>query len=52
LGTFNEAQVVKNGQYDSATDTLGVLFCMRTLVTRVERGDLMAAVLLQAEKDQ
>jgi hypothetical protein len=52
LGTFNEAQVVKNGQYDSATDTLGVLFCMRTLVTRVERGDLMAAVLLQTEKDQ
>jgi hypothetical protein len=52
LGTFNEAQVVKNGQYDAATDTLAVLFCMRTLVTRVERGDLMAAVLLQAEEDQ
>jgi hypothetical protein len=52
LGKFNEAQVVKNGQYDAATDTLAVLFCMRTLVTRVERGDLMAAVLLQAEKDQ
>jgi hypothetical protein len=52
LGTFNEAQVVKNGQYDTATDTLAVLFCMRTLVTRVERGDLMAAVLLQAEEDQ
>jgi hypothetical protein len=52
LGKFNEAKVVKNGQYDAATDTLAVLFCMRTLVTRVERGDLMAAVLLQAEEDQ
>ncbi len=52
LGKFNEAQVVKNRQHVAATDTLAVLFCMRTLVTRVERGDLMAAVLLQAEKDQ
>ena len=52
LGQFNDAQVVKNRQYDAATDTLAVLFCMRTLVTRVERGDLLAAVLLQAEEDQ
>jgi hypothetical protein len=52
LANFREAQVVKNGQHVAATDTLAVLFCMRTLVTRVERGDLMAAVLLRAEQDQ
>ena len=52
LGTFNEAQMLKSRQHVAATDTLAVLLCMRTLVTRVERGDLMAAVLLQAEKDQ
>ena len=52
LGRFNEGQLVKNRQHVAATDTLAVLFCMRTLVTRVERGDLMAAALLQAEKDQ
>ena len=52
LGRFNEGQVVKNRQFDAATDRLAVLFCMRTLVTRVERGDLLTAVLLQAEKDQ
>ena len=52
LGKFNEAQMLKSRQHVAATDTLAVLLCMRTLVTRVERGDLMAAVLLQAEKDQ
>ena len=52
LGSFNEAQMLKSRQHVAATDTLAVLLCMRTLVTRVERGDLMAAVLLQAEKDQ
>ena len=52
LGTFNEAQMLKSRQHVAATDTLAVLLCMRTLVTRVERGDLLAAVLLQAEKDQ
>ena len=52
LGKFNEAQMLKSRQHVAATDTLAVLLCMRTLVTRVERGDLLAAVLLQAEKDQ
>lgn len=52
LANFRAAQVVKNGQYDAATDTLAVLLCARTLVTRVERGDLFAAVLRQAEVDQ
>ena len=52
LGSFNEAQMLKSRQHVAATDTLAVLFCMRTLVTRVERGDLLTAVLLQAEKDQ